>query len=163
MQIADNKVVKLHYTLKNPQGGLIESSVGQEPLEYIHGVGTLISGLEAALVGKAKGDKVSVVVKPADGYGERDEELVEIVKKAEFEPEEELTLGKEFQYDDEDGNIFHVRITKIDTEDITVDGNHPLAGQTLHFEVEILDVREATAEELDHGHVHGEGGHHHHD
>ena len=161
MKIASNKVVTLHYTLKDDKGVLIESSAGSEPLAYIHGVGNLIPGLEIAIEGKQAGDKVSVVVKPDDGYGERDEELVEEVDKADFDNGEELTLGKEFQYDDEDGNVYQVRIIKISDSKITVDGNHPLAGRTLAFDVEVLEVRDATKDELSHGHVHGAHGHHH--
>jgi FKBP-type peptidyl-prolyl cis-trans isomerase SlyD len=156
-------VATIHYTLKDDKGALIESSndEGGEPLSYIHGTGNLIPGLEDKLEGKTKGDKLSVTVKADDAYGERDEELIEVVEKTEFDDAEELTEGKEFQYDDEDGNIFHVRILKIDGDKVTVDGNHPLAGKNLSFDVEVLDVRTATAEELEHGHVHGEGHHHH--
>lgn len=161
MKIASNKVATLHYTLKDDKGALIESSVGNEPLAYIHGIGNLIPGLEEKLEGKQAGDKLSVVVKPEDAYGERDEELIETVEKAEFDAGEELEVGKEFQYDDEDGNVFHVRVVKIDGDNVTVDGNHPLAGQTLAFDVEVVSVRDASKEELEHGHVHGEGGHHH--
>jgi len=161
MKIASNKVATLHYTLKDDKGALIESSVGNEPLTYIHGIGNLIPGLEDKLEGKTVGDKLSVVVKAEDAYGERDEELIEEVERAEFDDGEELEVGKEFQYDDEDGNVFHVRVVKIDDKMVTIDGNHPLAGQTLAFEVEVLGVREATAEELEHGHVHGPEGHTH--
>jgi len=161
MKIAPNKVATLHYTLKDDKGALIESSVGNEPLAYIHGTGNLIPGLEEKLEGKQAGDKLSAVIKPEDAYGERDEEMIEVVEKAEFDAGEELEVGKEFQYDDEDGNVFHVRIVKIEGDKVTVDGNHPLAGQTLAFDVEVVAVRDATAEELEHGHVHGEGGHHH--
>jgi FKBP-type peptidyl-prolyl cis-trans isomerase SlyD len=161
MKIASNKVATLHYTLKDDKGALIESSVGNEPLTYIHGIGNLIPGLEDKLEGKTVGDKLSVVVKAEDAYGERDEELIEEVERAEFDDGEELEVGKEFQYDDEDGNVFHVRVVKIDDKMVTIDGNHPLAGQTLAFEVEVLGVREATAEELEHGHVHGPEGHSH--
>jgi len=161
MKIAPNLVATIQYTLKDDKGTLIESSVGGEPLAYIHGVGNLIPGLEDKLEGKVKGDKLNVTVKPDDAYGERDETLIEIVEKAEFDDGEEITEGKEFQYDDEDGNIFHVRIVKIDGDKVTVDGNHPLAGKTLNFDVEVLGVRAATDDELEHGHVHGEHGHHH--
>ena len=162
MKIASNKVATLHYTLKDDKGALIESSVGSgEPLSYIHGIGNLIPGLEAKLEGKQVGDKLSVVVPAEDAYGERDEELIEEVERSEFDDGEELEVGKEFQYDDEDGNIFHVRIVKVTDTMVTIDGNDPLAGQTLAFEVEVLGVREALAEELEHGHVHGEGGHSH--
>lgn len=161
MKIAPNKVATLHYTLKDDKGVLIESSAGSEPLAYIHGIGNLIPGLEEKLEGKQAGDKLSVVVPPEDAYGEHDKELIEEVERAEFDEGEALEVGKEFQYDDEDGNVFHVRIVKIEGDTVTVDGNHPLAGQTLAFDVEVISVRDASAEELEHGHVHGEGGHHH--
>jgi FKBP-type peptidyl-prolyl cis-trans isomerase SlyD len=161
MKITANKVATLHYTLKDDKGALIESSVGNEPLAYIHGIGNLIPGLEEKLEGKGAGDKVQAVVKPEDAYGERDEELIEEVDRAEFDEGEELEVGKEFQYDDEDGNVFHVRVVKVGDTKVTIDGNHPLAGQTLSFDVEVLSVRDASKEELEHGHVHGEHGHHH--
>jgi len=161
MKIASNKVATLHYTLKDDKGALIESSVGNEPLTYIHGIGNLIPGLESQLEGKQAGDKISVVVKPADAYGEHDAELIEEVDRAEFDDGEDLDVGKEFQYDDEDGNVFHVRIVTLSDTKVTIDGNHPLAGKTLAFEVEVLEVRAASKEELEHGHVHGEHGHHH--
>ena len=161
MTITKDKVATIHYTLKDDQGTLIESSVGKEPLLYLHGTGNLITGLENALEGRKKGETVKVTVAPAEGYGDRDNELVEEVAKDEFESDEELEIGKEFQYDDEEGNVYHVRITAIGEQTITVDGNHPLAGKTLNFEVEIIDIRDATKEEKEHGHIHGEGGHHH--
>ena len=161
MKIASNKVATLHYTLKDDKGALIESSVGNEPLTYIHGISNLIPGLEDKLEGKTVGDKLSVVIPPEDAYGERDEELIEEVEKSEFDEGEELEVGKEFQYDDEEGNVYHVRVVKIDDKMVTIDGNHPLAGQTLAFEVEVLGVRDATKDELEHGHVHGAGGHSH--
>ena len=163
MKIAPNMVATIHYTLSDAKGELIESSRQEEgePLVYIHGTGNLISGLEDKLAGKSKGDKLLVAVKAEDAYGERDESLIETVEKSEFEDTEELMEGKEFQYDDEDGNSFHVRIVKIDGDNVTVDGNHPLAGKDLSFDVEVIEVRVATKEELEHGHVHGEHGHQH--
>ena len=160
MKIASNKVATLHYTLKDDKGALIESSSGNEPLTYIHGMGNLIPGLESKLEGKQAGEKLSVVVKPEDAYGERDEEMIEVVDRAEFDDGEELEVGKEFQYDDEEGNVFKVRVVSITDTKITIDGNHPLAGQTLAFDVEVLEVRDASKEELEHGHVHGPHGHH---
>ena len=162
MQITANKVAGIHYTLKNKQGEKIESSVGAEPLVYLHGNGNLITGLETQLEGKKVGDKFTVQVKAADAYGDYDEELIETVAKADFEDQNELAVGKEFQYSDDEGEIYHVRIVKIDNETVTVDGNHPLAGQDLTFEVEVVSIRDASEEELDHGHVHDGSGHHHH-
>jgi FKBP-type peptidyl-prolyl cis-trans isomerase SlyD len=161
MQITANKVAVIHYSLKDSKKELIETSIGNEPLAYLHGAANLISGLEDALEGKKAGDKFSVTVGCAEAYGDYDKELVEVVPKSDFENQEELEVGKEFQYDDEDGNIFHVRILKVDADNVTVDGNHPLAGQDLSFDIEVLSVRDATDEELEHGHVHQEGHHHH--
>ena len=162
MQITANKVAGIHYTLTNKKGEKIESSVGAEPLVYLHGNGNLITGLETQLEGKKVGDKFTVQVKAADAYGDYDEELIETVAKADFEDQNELAVGKEFQYSDDEGEIYHVRIVKIDNETVTVDGNHPLAGQDLTFEVEVVSIRDASDEELDHGHVHDATGHHHH-
>jgi FKBP-type peptidyl-prolyl cis-trans isomerase SlyD len=150
MKIAPNMVATIHYTLSDAKGELIESSRQEdgEPLVYIHGTGNLISGLEDKLAGKSKGDKLLVAVKAEDAYGERDESLIETVEKSEFDDTEELNEGKEFQYDDEDGNIFHVRIVKIDGDNVTVDGNHPLAGIAIRLHMQIEDVRAATADEL---------------
>lgn len=162
MKIAADKVVTLHYTLKSENGKEIESSLGGEPLAYIHGADNLLPGLESRLDGKVKGDKVSGVVPAGEAFGDYEPELVEEVARSEFDEDEELVVGKEFQYDDEDGNVGHVRILEIGPDVVKIDGNHPLAGQALAFDVEVLDVRDATKDELSHGHVHGAGGHHHH-
>jgi len=160
MQISKNKVVTINYTLTGNDGEVIDSSTGHEPLAYIHGTDYMIPGLEQALEGHAVGDSLSVTVEPKDGYGERNESLVQLVQRELFGNVEKLEPGMQFQAHTDDG-IEMVTITAVNEDEITVDGNHPLAGATLNFDVEVVDVRDATAEELDHGHVHGPEGHHH--
>lgn len=160
MVIAQNRVVTMHYTLKDEQGETIDSSQGHEPLAYIQGIGNIIPGLEDALEGKTKGDKLEVTIAPEDGYGERQENMVQKVAKSRFQGDEELVVGMQVQVETKNGPAIAM-VSEIEGEDVTLDLNHPLAGVTLNFDVEVMDVREATDEELDHGHVHGPGGHHH--
>lgn len=161
MQIAENKVVYIHYTLTNQTGEVLDSSVERgEPLGYLHGHGNIIPGLENALTGKTSGEKLDVTVEPAEGYGDRHDQLVQQVPREAFEGVDELQPGMQFQADTGMGPRLFT-ITKVEDEQITVDGNHPLAGETLSFSVEITDVRDASEEELEHGHVHGPGGHEH--
>jgi FKBP-type peptidyl-prolyl cis-trans isomerase SlyD len=160
MKIEDNKVVQMHYHLTDEKGTVLDSSQGREPLSYIHGAGNIIIGLEKQLKGKAAGDKVNAVVSPAEGYGERDDNLVQVVPKSGFQGDEELQIGMQVQVGTQDGNAI-ATVAKMEGEDVTLDVNHPLAGVTLTFDVEVVEVREATKEELDHGHVHGPGGHEH--
>lgn len=160
MEVTADRVVTLHYTLKDDGGAVLDSSAGGEPLAYIQGHGSLVVGLEKALEGKADGTSLSVVVAPADGYGTRDESLVQRVPKRTLQGAGALKKGMQFQARTEGGmRLFTVMAVIGDM--VTLDGNHPLADQTLHFDVQIVGVREATAEELEHGHVHGAGGHHH--
>ncbi len=160
MKIAEDTVVSIHYTLKNGEGTVLDASGGGAPLAYLHGAGNIIPGLESALEGKQTGDKLSVTVEPEKGYGERDERLVQAVPRSAFKDVKELAPGMQFQAQGPQGTRLVV-VTQVATDVVTVDANHPLAGQTLHFEVEVAEVREATREELEHGHVHGPGGHHH--
>jgi len=160
MQIGKHKVVTIDYTLTNNDGEVLDTSKGQEPLSYIHGMGFMIPGLEHALEGKSDGDSLSLTVEPVDGYGKRDEDLVKVVERAMFGDVERLEAGMQFQAQTDDG-IEVVRVTALEGDQVTVDGNHPLADVTLNFEVRVVGVREASKEELDHGHVHGAGGHHH--
>ncbi len=160
MQISKHKVVSLDYTLANNSGEVLDSSQGQEPLAYIHGIGFMIPGLENALEGKVTGDALSVIVAPGDAYGEYDEELVKKVERTMFGDIDALEEGMQFQAESEDG-IEVVRVTAIEGDKVTVNGNHPLAGVVLNFDVQVVDVREASQEELDHGHVHGADGHQH--
>ncbi len=160
MKISAQCVASFHYTLKNDDGETIDSSEGHEPLGYLHGASNIVPGLEKELEGKSIGDKLSVVVPPAEGYGELDENLKQDLPKSMFSGVENIEAGMEFHAQTEHGQQV-VMVTKVEGETVTVDGNHPLAGKNLHFEIEITDVREASAEELDHGHVHGPGGHDH--
>ncbi len=162
MQVAKNAVVTIDYTLKNPDGHVIDSTSNEnrQPLPYIHGTGGLIPGLEKALDGKNPGDALSVIVPPEEAYGPRDEKLINSVPKTAF-GNNAIVVGAQFRTQDKQGHQHVVTIAKIDADTVTIDANHPLAGITLHFEVTIKDVREATPDELAHGHVHGPGGHHH--
>lgn len=161
MQISSGKVVSIDYTLTDDDKRVIDSSEGGEPLTYLHGVGQLIRGLEKELEGKVAGDSLKVKVPPAEGYGERDSAKTQVVPRKAIQGVGELKVGMQLQAGNGHGHQV-VTIAKIDGDEITLDANHPLAGATLHFDVAVRDVREATPEELDHGHVHGPGGHHHH-
>jgi len=160
LEISADRVVTIHYTLKSDSGAVLDSSAGGEPLAYIQGHGNLVAGLEKALEGKQEGSSVAVVVSPADGYGTRDESLVQRVPKRSLQGAGAIKKGMQFHARTDDGmRLFTVAAVIGDM--VTLDANHPLADQTLHFEVQVVGVREATAEELEHGHVHGAGGHHH--
>lgn len=160
MQIADNRVATFHYTLTNDAGEVLDSSQGREPLAYLHNAGNIVPGLERAMAGRKPGDRFSVDVEPEDGYGVYVEELVQIVPRQAFQGVDDLEIGMQFQAQTAQGTI-PVVVTVIEGDEITVDGNHPLAGETLHFAVEVVEVRAATEAEIRHGHVHGAGGHHH--
>ncbi len=160
MQIADKTVVSIHYTLTNALGETIDSSVGQDPLVYLQGAQNIIPGLENALTGKAVGDALQVTVEPAEGYGEIRDELIQEVDRSAFQGVEDIDVGMQFMAQTSWGEQ-PVTVVKVEGEQITLDGNHQLAGETLNFDVEVVEVREATAEEVEHGHVHGAGGHHH--
>ncbi len=160
MEIAADRVVLIHYTLKDDTGTVIDSSSGGEPLAYIQGHGNLIPGLERALEGKAEGHELNVTVSPEDGYGKRDAALVQSVPRRALQGAGDIKKGMQFQARTDEGmRLFTV--TAVVGDMVTLDGNHPLADQTLHFDVRIVGVREASGEELEHGHVHGPGGHHH--
>lgn len=161
MLIQKNAVVTMHYTLKDDEGGLIQSSLNAEPLAYLHGAGNIIKGLESALEGKQAGAKVQVSIEPGEAYGERDDRRVQDVPKSMFPEPDEVEVGNQFHAADPQGNPVVVTVIEVGDDSVTVDGNHPLAGIRLHFDVEVVDVRDATMEELAHGHVHGPGGHHH--
>ncbi len=155
-----SKVVSIHYTLKDKSGTVLESSFGDEPLSYLEDVGQIIPGLEKELKGLKKGDKKVVAVIAAEAYGEHDPSLIVTVAKDAL-PKKDIKVGDEF-YADSNGHTTVVVVTEVGATDVKVDGNHPLAGQDLQFEVEVLEVRDATSEEMAHGHAHGPGGHHHH-
>lgn len=160
MQIAKDTVVSIDYTLKAPDGSVLDSSEGREPLAYLHGNGNIIPGLERALEGKQKGDSVDVTVQPAEAYGERDEALIQSVSRDKFEGVDKVEPGMQFQVMSEAGPRI-VTVKAVEGEQVTIDANHPLAGVPLDFSVTVVDVREASPEELEHGHVHGAGGHEH--
>lgn len=154
------KVVSFHYTLKDDKGTVLESSHGDDPMSYLEGVGQIIPGLERELKGLQKGDKKSVNVPAQDAYGEYDEALVVEVPRTAI-PKKDVTIGDQFHAQGDDGEPRIVVVTEVTDNTVTVDGNHPLSGQDLSFDVEITEVRDATKDELDHGHAHGPGGHQH--
>lgn len=160
MQIEEKKVVTLNYTLKNDEGEVIDAS-NDGSFAYLHGANNIIPGLENALVGKAADDELSVSIEPAEGYGERNPEMVQVVDRNMFNEGDEINVGMQFHAQSPDGQMIIVTIADIDGDQITIDGNHPLAGVNLNFDVKVVEVRDATEEELDHGHVHGPGDHHH--
>ena len=160
MKIAKDVVVVMHYTLKNDAGNVIDSSDGGDPLAFIFGNGQIIPGLEEQLDGKAVGDKLNAKVTPDKGYGERNDEMVQTVPMSQFEDKEQIKVGVQFQADTPQGPVL-LTVLEVKGEEVVLDSNHPLAGETLHFDVEITEVREATEEEKEHGHVHGPGGHQH--
>lgn len=160
MKITKNSVVMMEYTLTDDDGNVIDTTEGREPLAYIHGHGNIIAGLEKELEGKSKGVKLSVRVTPEEGYGEFDEGAIRTVAISQFEDKDAVEIGMQFVADTDDGPVMFT-VQEIKGDEVVLDGNHPLAGTNLSFKVEIIDVREASNEELAHGHVHGEGGHHH--
>jgi len=161
MKVGKDKVVLMHYTLKNDAGDVIDSSDGGDPLPFLQGHGNIIPGLESALEGSKVGDKLDVSIKPEEGYGERMKDAIQEIPSSALQGVDEVKVGMQLQSQDKDGNAFLVSVTKIEDDKITVDGNHPLAGQTLHFSVSIESIRKAEAEELSHGHVHADGQHNH--
>ncbi|RCL44890.1 MAG: peptidylprolyl isomerase [Candidatus Thioglobus sp.] len=154
LMVGDNMVVSMHYTLTDPQGNVLDSSESAEPLAYLHGANNIIPGLERGLIGKTVDDECQVTVAPEEGYGAVIPELVQSVDKAAFEGVESLEAGMAFEARSPEGEVQRVVITEINGDQVTVDGNHPLAGVTLNFDVKIVSVRDATAEELEHGHPH---------
>jgi FKBP-type peptidyl-prolyl cis-trans isomerase SlyD len=160
MQVSDKKVVYIHYTLKNKEGAVLDRSTEEDPLAYIHGMGAIIPGLEKALSGKTEGDKINISIEPEEAYGQRNEMLIQDVPRSAFEGVEDLQEGMQFQAQTPNGSQL-ITVTEIKQDQVTIDANHPLAGETLDFAVEVLDIREATAEELDHGHVHDPANSHH--
>ena len=159
MQVADNMAVSIHYTLTNDDGEVLDSSIGDEALLYLHGGGNIISGLEKALHGKAAGDKFNVRIAAEDAYGELMDEMVQVISREMFEGFDNIEVGMQFHADVSYGSGV-VSVVNIEGDDITIDGNHPLAGLALTFDVEVIDVRAATQEEMAHGHIHGAGCHH---
>ena len=160
MQVARDAVVLIHYTLTDDAGEVLDSSAGGEPLAYLHGGGNIVVGLEEALEGKQAGDKFKVAIPAEKAYGTHDASLIQQVPKRAFQGVGEVKAGMRFTAQTEQGPR-QVVVSRVAGDMVTVDGNHPLAGQPLNFDIEVTDVRAATPEELTHGHVHGPGGHHH--
>ena len=159
MTISHHKVVTIDYTLKNGQGEVLDTSEGQEPLVYLHGAENIVQGLERELESKKVGDTLSAVVSPEDGYGVRNDELIGAVPREMFEADMPIEVGMSFQAETEQG-IQVVTVVDVNDKEVTVDGNHPLAGEHLHFDVKVVAIRDASEEELEHGHVHTEACHH---
>ncbi len=159
--VAAGKVVGFHYTLRNDSGAVVDSSQGGEALSYLHGAGNIVPGLENALTGKKIGDQLKVKVSPSEGYGERFEEGVQQIPRDQFPPGIDIQVGMQFGAEGPDGSPVPVWVIGIAPDTVTIDFNHPMAGQNLNFEVAIASVRDASPEEMQHGHPHGPGGHHH--
>lgn len=154
MNIGEKCVVAFHYKLTNNDGEELDSSGGNDPLKYLHGASNIVPGLEKALAGKSAGDRIKVEVQPEEGYGRANPELVQQVPRSAFEDAPEIKPGMRFQAQGGEGQTQFITVTEISGDQITIDGNHPLAGQVLHFDVTIEDVREASEDELAHGHAH---------
>jgi len=160
MQIEKNTVATIDYTLTDPNGQVIDSSKGRQPLAYLHGASNIIPGLETALEGKDVGENINVTIPPEQGYGARDPNLVQPVPRSNFKGIAEIKPGMQFQAQTAEGARV-VTVVQVDDQNVTVDANHPLAGMELKFDVKVVDVRKATPEEVTHGHAHGAGGHNH--
>ncbi|MEM7168402.1 MAG: peptidylprolyl isomerase [Planctomycetota bacterium] len=158
-QIADGQIVSIHYTLTLDGGEQVDSSRGGDALDYLHGHGNIVPGLESELNGRKVGDKVNVVVDPEAGYGPRRDDAVHEVPLEQLPAD--VKVGSQLQAQTETGQTLMVHVTEVREDVAVVDFNHPLAGKQLRFDVEVMGIREATAEELDHGHAHGPGGHEH--
>lgn len=152
--IGENLVVSMHYKLTDEEGTVLDSSEGSKPLAYLHGAGNIISGLEKALIGKVEGDSLKVKVEPAEAYGEVKQELIQTIDKSAFQGVETVEVGMQFNAQTPDGTMLPIMVKEVEDDKVTIDANHPLAGKTLNFDVEIVGVREATKEEVEHGHVH---------
>ncbi|MDH5484608.1 MAG: peptidylprolyl isomerase [Gammaproteobacteria bacterium] len=155
MTVENNKVITINYTLTNDQGEIIDES-NDGSFCYIHGADNIIPGLEKELHGKAKGDKLKLVIQPEDAYGEYNAAITQVVERAMF-GDEEVEVGMQFHAEADEGGMVMITISEINGDQITIDGNHPLAGVTLHYDVDVHDIRDATEEELSHGHVHVHG------
>ena len=152
--IGNNVVASIHYTLTNNSGEVLDSSEGAEPLAYLHGAGNIIPGLENALVGKTAGSTLQVNIAPADAYGELQPELVQVVPREAFQGVDEIEPGMAFEAQDPQGQARRIIVKSVEGNEVTIDANHPLAGVELNFDVQVVDVRDASEEEIAHGHVH---------
>ncbi len=154
MKIDKNAVVSFHYKLTDDDGQVLDTSEGKEPLTYLHGVGAIIPGLEQAMSGRTSGEEFQVSIEPEQAYGLAEEGLVQKVPHTAFQGVDEVEAGMQFQVRDEAGDTRVVRVVEVEESGVTIDGNHPLAGETLHFDIAVAEVREATEEEVEHGHSH---------
>lgn len=161
MKISKNTVVSIDYTLKDDAGEVLDSSQGGEPLAYLHGHGQIVDGLERALEGKGVGDNIKVSVPPKEGYGERNNAKVLKIERSRLPSDVTPEIGMQLAAEGPKGEVVPLWVTSVHGDEVTLDGNHPMAGKTLHFTVDVRGVREASKEEMHHGHVHGPGGHHH--
>ncbi|MDR3247360.1 MAG: peptidylprolyl isomerase [Treponema sp.] len=163
MNITKNRVVSIDYTLTDAGNNTLDSTGGADPMSYLHGYQNIIPGLEKALEGKSQGDSFKVTIASADAYGERDAQLIVTIPLDRFQGADNVEPGMQFQAETPDGEYRMVTVTAVEDNQVTIDGNHPLAGLDLNFDVTVVDVREANAEELEHGHVHSHGHHHQHE
>lgn len=154
MQISQDKVAVITYTLTDTEGTVIDKATEADPFSLIQGTGNIISGLETALEGKKTGDKITTTIAPNDAYGERDDSLTEVLSKEMFSGVDTIETGMQFHAQTEQG-LSVVTVTSVSEKEVTIDANHPLAGVTLNFDVDVIEVRDATEDELEHGHVHG--------
>lgn len=161
MLIDNNKVITINYTLKDDDGKLIDES-NDGSFCYLHGADNIIPGMEQALHGKSKDDQLQLSLTPEEAYGEYVEALTQVVDRAMFDVNDTIEAGMQFQAQSENGQMIMITVTNVDGDNVTIDGNHPLAGETLHYDITVIDVRDATEEEISHGHVHMPGHHHDH-
>jgi len=161
MLIAEYTVVTIDYTLTDTEGNILDRSI-EGGFAYLHGANNIVPGLENALTGKTSGDKLKVNVPPDQGYGERDERLMQVIQRDAFGTEDKIEPGQQFHAQAPSGTPLVVTVTQVEDDNVTIDCNHPLAGETLNFDVEVLDVRSATDDEKAHGHVHLPGQEHEH-
>lgn len=161
MSLEMNKVVTFNYTLKDVEGAVLDSTANKEPLTFISGTSQILPTLEEALGGILIGGKKNVKIAAAEAYGEYDEKAVQKIKKDQFPPEAKVEVGVRYVANSPEGGQMPFIITDVKEQEVTVDFNHPLAGKDLEFDVELVDIRDATTEEIQHGHVHGPGGNHH--
>jgi len=161
MLIDNNKVITINYTLKDDTGKLIDES-NDGSFCYLHGADNIIPGMEQALHGKTKDDQLELSLKPEEAYGEYVEALTQVVDRAMFDVDDTIEAGMQFHAQSENGQTIMITVTQVDGDNITIDGNHPLAGETLHYDITVIDIRDATEEEISHGHVHTPGHDHEH-
>lgn len=162
MKIAEGSVVEIDYTLRDDEGDVIDTSAEEGPLHYLHGHGQIVPGLEKALLGRVAGDALKVSVAPEEGYGPHHADRVVTVPRGRLPADAEPEVGMVLEGNGPDGESILLRVVDLSEEGVTLDANHPLAGENLHFEVTVRSVRVATVAELQHGHAHGPGDHHDH-